>query len=121
MYSKLSELNRIPLRLVFERFCQVHEMTIQDLWPMFSKDSDGPGLYDIRNYLLHGKSLPNEGLDAFCVATENLKWTLERMLLTWLAWPLERTDISREVLEKRTIPLMNIPEKRNLLREIFNK
>ncbi len=79
LYSKLAELNRIPLQHAFERFCSDYAIELSDLWPLFP-NSDGIGLSNVRNKLIHGERFPDRMITALSVARDNLKWVLEESL-----------------------------------------
>ncbi len=120
IYQKLPELNRMPLRAVFDQYCKEIRTPLEDLWPMFADEKDMPGLYDIRNFLLHGRSLPSEMFDALWMATENLRWTLERILLSFLNWPVSRSEVSQKFLGRGATALKDFPREREMLGKFIN-
>jgi hypothetical protein len=92
MYVKIEELNRVPLRIVFERYISVLAVDLGDLWPVF----DGAGaLYQVRNRLVHGELITREELNALATATRHLRWVLERILLSELGWSVDQSNACR--------------------------
>jgi hypothetical protein len=117
--QKLSELNRIPLRVGFDQLARNLGVVIEDLWPVFS-NNDGPGLYDIRNRLIHGESFPKEAFSALVVAKEHLEWTLERLLLAILEWPVENSEVSPSFLQRNATGMTMLLDARTKLKELLN-
>lgn len=99
--SKLSELNRVALRTVFDDFCKNNSIDLSSLWPVFEKSDHKPGLSDIRNKLVHGDT--QEMLGFLSYAHEHLQYVLERVVCSLLDWPLERTEINSETLEREIV------------------
>lgn len=97
IYSKVDELNRVPLTAVFEEFCKKYSIPTEDLWP-FSDTHPKVGLIEIRNKLVHGEFKVVHDIDPLWLAGQHLRWTLERMLLSVLGWPTEKSTVSREQL-----------------------
>ena len=97
MYGKLDELNRIPLRLVFEEFCSEHKIDVSDLWPLY-KEGDFIGLSDIRNKLIHGDRISNEFIKMLSEAKSSLQYMIERILLTIMSYPVNNSDVSKRLL-----------------------
>ena len=108
MYAKLDELNRVPLRIVLDALCTQYHIELSDLWPLFVEGRREIGLADIRNMIIHGEPFVDRCLDAVMVATEHLKWTVERVLLGLLNWPAERTEISRNFLARVAYPMRKL-------------
>lgn len=89
--------DRVPIKELFKAFSARYDVKFDDLWPLFDK-ALGPSLYDIRNSIAHGEFLdPRKSIVVSC-AQENLNWTVERMLLTILEWPIERSKVTSEFL-----------------------
>lgn len=109
MYSKLDELNRVPLRAAFEELCRRHGIELGDLWPVFAETKDNVGLVDIRNMIIHGETLRDRHMDALWIATEHLRWTVERVVLALLKWPVERTEVSPDFLRRMAQPMIRLP------------
>ncbi len=99
VYEKLLELNRVSFSSAFDRFCQHFNVDLSDLWPVVDL-KDGISLADIRNKLIHGDILnPLEGR-ALISAKENLRWVVERSLLSVLGWHVANSKVSKEYVSK---------------------
>jgi hypothetical protein len=88
----------VSARVAFEKFCEQYGVNVSDLWPLFS-DAGGLGLASIRNKLIHGEGYRLEHFRGLLIAKQYLHWTLERMLLAILGWPLEKSYVSPEILD----------------------
>ena len=97
IYEKVPELNRFPFSYVFKKFCEHHSLDLDDLWPVVGKHADWP-LTEIRHRLVHGDPFVKRPPEALACAGAHLGWVVERMLLTTLGWPIERSNVSRENL-----------------------
>ena len=118
LQRKISELNRIPFRVGFDQFHKKLDVALDDLWPVFSNNGE-PGLYDIRNRLTHGESLPLEAHSALSVAKEHLEWTLERLLLAILGWPVDRSEVSSSCLHKIATGMKMLRDERTKLKGLL--
>jgi hypothetical protein len=118
IYAKMGELNRIPLRVAFDKFCENYRVGLDDLWDVFSTAA-GPSLYNIRNRLTHGESLPLEAYEALSVATEHLRWTLERILLSVLGWSVARSEVNRDFLARNATGITLLPRERKRLGDLL--
>ncbi len=94
IYCKIDELNRIPLRIIYDKFCSHYHLDTSDLWPIFGK-TNIVGLVDIRNRLIHGTKISNKFIHMLSVSTECLQYTVERMILKILNYSLDKTDVSK--------------------------
>jgi hypothetical protein len=88
---------RVSIKKLFSLFVQSRQIELGDLWPLFD-ETNGASLYKIRNAIAHGEYLPPQKVLAISYAAENLSWTLERMLLCVLGWPLEKSKVRPESL-----------------------
>ena len=88
---------RIPIKKLFEVFASTYSVKLDDLWPLFDNGS-GASLYDIRNAIAHGEFLNPGKFMALSYAQENLNWTVERILLAILRWPIEQSKVRPEFL-----------------------
>ena len=89
--------NKVPIKVLFKEFSARYDVKLDDLWPLFDGTS-GPSLYDIRNAIAHGEFLsPGRSIAVSC-AQENLNWTVERMLLAILGWPIAQSKVKSEYL-----------------------
>jgi hypothetical protein len=100
IYEKIRELNRFPFSAVFKTFCERYALDLSDLWPLTGVHADWP-LLEIRHRLVHGDPFEHRPVAALTCARQHLAWTVERMLLCVLGWPVERSNVSRESLSGR--------------------
>ncbi|MDA8418110.1 MAG: hypothetical protein M0Z90_03670 [Desulfobacteraceae bacterium] len=107
IYGKLNELNRIPLKEAFDKFCDTYSVNLNDLWPVFT-NSRGIGLVEVRNRLIHGIPLPHHVFEAAIIALGNLIITLERMILAVLSCDVKNTTVDPKYLADHTTYLINI-------------
>lgn len=97
LYDNLSALNRVALRRAFDRFIEkTVDLNLTDLWPVFSKD--GNGLLEIRNRIVHGDLDATRRVGALVVATDHLRWTLERIALSLLGWSIQASEVRPSLL-----------------------
>lgn len=121
IYEKLDELNRISLRTVWEDFCQTYKVEVKDLWPLFTQDGI-VGLSNIRNWLIHGEPIPEDCFGALMIACENLKWILERVIVTLLGWEVSRTEVDPQFLKRYADALLNdMSNEQKQITKIFEK
>ena len=97
MKQKLSELNRVSLGTAFEAFCKHYSVQLTDLWPVVKRDS-GVSLSDVRNMLVHGEHFGPDQYEALSFAQFHLRWTVERMILSVLTWPIDKSTVSPQFL-----------------------
>lgn len=97
---KLEELKRIPFGTAFVKLINNHSIRLDDLWPV-SNRRGGACLSDIRNMLAHGEVFDPTQSKSLMVATEHLRWTVERILLTLLGWDISRSYVRPEFLSTR--------------------
>jgi hypothetical protein len=96
-YEKLDELNRISFSTVFNKMCEEFCIELGDLWPLVDK-MDGVSLSDIRHKLVHGDIFNPPQYRALLAATKHLQWILERLILSILKWPIEKSNVCKEVI-----------------------
>lgn len=113
MKRKLSELNRVSFGSAFETFCQNFQVDLSDLWPV-ADSSEGISLMKIRNLLVHGEHFGPEQYKGMVVAREHLRWTVERMVLGVLHWPVDNSRVSSGYLA-----LMNAYSEWKVARSFF--
>ncbi|MGB7986430.1 MAG: hypothetical protein WCF54_14785 [Terracidiphilus sp.] len=70
-----------------------------DLWPL-TEASAGLSLSQIRNSIVHGSPIPDKNIRALSIATENLNWHLERIVLIALGWDVEKSAVSPHFLNR---------------------
>jgi hypothetical protein len=97
IYEKLRELNRFPFSSVFRKFCEDHSVNLSDLWPVIGPHEEWP-LLEIRHRLVHGDPFASCPEEALACAQSHLAWTVDRMLLCVLGWPIERSNVSSVAL-----------------------
>jgi hypothetical protein len=111
IYEKVRELNRFPFSHVFKKFCERYDVHLDDLWPVTGR-LDGWPLLEIRHRLVHGDPFRSRPQEALLCATEHLRWTAERMLLSVLGWPIERSNASPEHLARTEVTYRDWPGER---------
>lgn len=99
IYEKIRELNRFPFSHVFQNFCERYSLDLSDLWPLIGRPDAWP-LMEIRHRLVHGDPFASRPYEAMLCAREHLRWTVERMLLSLLGWPVARSNVSPESLHE---------------------
>ncbi|HVF49665.1 MAG TPA: hypothetical protein VNA19_06240 [Pyrinomonadaceae bacterium] len=100
IYEKIRELNRFPFSHVFRKFCRQYEVDLSDLWPVLGRPEEWP-LAEIRHRLIHGDPFASRPAESLVCAREHLRWTVARMLLTVLGWPVSRSRAGSEYLSAR--------------------
>jgi len=85
----------------FGFFQTIYNVDLADLWPLLDTSS-GTSLAQIRNRSIHGEYLNEASYRALTYAAHNLRWTLERMLLSVLGWSVGDTNVSRSFLPHLT-------------------
>lgn len=96
IYSKLQELNRVPMSKSIELLCSHYEVVIDDLWPISSTKAQS--LLDLRNKLVHGDMVDDKYINAIWCATNHLRWTIERIILAILEWDIEKSLVHPKIL-----------------------
>lgn len=97
IYEKMRELNRFPFSHVFKEFCARHALDLTDLWPIAGRADAWP-LMEIRHRFVHGDPFLNRPPEALACALRHLRWTVQRMILSALNWPIARSGVSAERL-----------------------
>ena len=100
LYENLSGLTRVSFRTAFQKFCEFYSVNLDDLWPVV-ESADGWSLAMIRNKLVHGEYFNRQQLKALLSASEHLRWTVERMILSILGWDVSRSEVSPDKLYYR--------------------
>jgi len=99
IYEKLPELNRFPFSSVFRKFCEHYSLDLSDLWPVAGKHAEWP-LMEVRHRLVHGDPFSSRPEKAMACAQTHLTWVVERMLLSVLGWPIKRSNVSGNFLQR---------------------
>ena len=101
----VQRVNHQPgLPKLFQKFAffeSNYKLDLTDLWPLLDRSS-GTSLAQIRNRSIHGEYLNEASYRALTYATHNLRWTLERMLLSVLRWPVANSNVSKSYLPHLT-------------------
>lgn len=100
IYEKIRELNRFPFSYNFEKFCEHYSLKLDDLWPVTGKHADWP-LTEIRHRLVHGDPFHHRPTEALACARAHLAIVVERMLLSVVGWPIERSNTFLDIIEPR--------------------
>lgn len=98
----LGQLNRVPFRTAFDSFCKHFDVDVIDLWAVVDR-KDGVSLADVRNKLIHGDSFNPLQERALISAKEQLRWVVERSVLSVLGWQVHKSKVSKEYLSKMTM------------------
>jgi hypothetical protein len=98
IYENLSALERISFGHAFRKFCEVYSVDLADLWPISGGGDKNWSLTFIRNRLVHGEAFPSYKIEALGVATEHVQWTLERLILGYFGWSINKSNVSRGYL-----------------------
>lgn len=115
MLNKLSNLNCYPMGKAFEMMTDTYNVDLHDLWPVYETGSKTKDLSWIRNELAHGRVIPFEKSSALVGAREHLKWTLDRLVLGFLGWPIEKSNVSKDFLSKNMACYCSLKEDRSVL------
>ena len=99
IYEKVPELNRFPFSFVFRKFCEHYSLDLGDLWPVTGKHAEWP-LMEVRHRLVHGDPFLSRPVEALACAEAHLGWAVERMLLCVLGWPIARSNVSADFLQR---------------------
>jgi hypothetical protein len=118
VYAKLEELNRIPARWAFDEMCRRIGVDLSDLWPTFD---NGPKttLSTIRNRLIHG-GFPERAFTGLGTALQHLQWTVERLLLALLGWPVDRSEVSPAFLRRQAAAMASLSQDRDELTRLLH-
>lgn len=106
LYDNLGGLNRVPLRRVVEQFIAHVQVDLTDLWPVFAGEGDGLGA--IRNKLVHGDLDSSTSAGTISIAAQHLTWTVERIVLTLLSWPIERSEVRKDLLARHAVDMQHL-------------
>lgn len=93
IYEKMPELNRIAFSTAFKKLCSDYNIDLSGLWPVIDR-KNGVTLSDIRNRLIHGDVLSLQEERSLVWAGLNLRWILERLILSILEWPIVDSRVS---------------------------
>jgi hypothetical protein len=94
-------LGQSTLRQKLAFFQSIYSVDLSDLWPLLDSSS-GASLAQIRNRSIHGEYLTETSYRALTYAAQNLRWTLERMLLSVFGWAVGNSKVSRSFLPHLT-------------------
>jgi hypothetical protein len=97
VYQKREELNRVAFGTVYRKCTESllkYGFHDDDLWPVVGL-SRGLSLAEIRNRIVHGVVFTPPQQEALFKSLIHLRWCVERMVLAFLEWPLERSLVGR--------------------------
>lgn len=100
--AKVNELRRVPFRTVADLLCDEYSISLDDLWPLHGRPSE-VSLTEIRHRIVHGGAFDRPQYQALIGAGEHMRWTVARVLLGVLGWPVERSQVSNEFLQNFTM------------------
>jgi len=100
--AKVNELRRVPFRTAADSLCQEYSITLDDLWPLHGRLPD-VSLTEIRNRIVHGGTFDRPQYRALIGAGEHMRWTVERVLLGVLKWPVKKSKVSNAFLQNFTL------------------
>lgn len=90
--------SRPKMRELFNKFIAKFGDHFADLWPLLWDPKGGSSLSDLRNAIVHGDTFSEEDFLALSYASENLTWTLQRILLLALNWKVDDSYASSRSL-----------------------
>lgn len=94
IYMNAFALHRIPLSVAFDEMCRYYSIDLTDLWSVNKRVNKEWSLTDIRNNLVHGEPFEQPRVFSLWTARENLRWTVERLILSVLGWETSRSKVS---------------------------
>jgi hypothetical protein len=98
VYRSRGGLKRFrPVKELFLFFNQHYTVNLDDLWPLFDRSAGVPSTH-IRNRVVHGEPLTSNEEYALIYATQSLRWTVERLLLAILGWPIAKSKVTSAFL-----------------------
>jgi len=100
IYNKICELNRFPFSYIFNKFIEDRGIAVDDLWPVDSESTKN-SLLNLRNKLVHGYILKDDYYDVLSIAEQNLEWLIKRIILSFLQWDIEKSQIKLQSIENR--------------------
>ena len=77
-----------------------HNIDLNDLWPIGKTDQKGTLTY-IRNQISHCFDREELYKNDLIMAREHLAWIIERLVLSLLGWPVEKSNVSKNFLSSR--------------------
>jgi hypothetical protein len=97
LYEKTGELNRVAFGTAYRKCTESlgkYGFHDDDLWPVVGS-SRGISLADIRNRIVHGVVFRPPQQEGLFKSLIHLRWCVERMILAFFEWPLERSLVGR--------------------------
>jgi hypothetical protein len=95
IYEHLRGGARVPIRHAFDEFVEEFNVDVTDLWPAFHGQSS---LVAIRNRLVHGNFESDHYSESLAIAGQHLRWTVERLSLAVVQWPVAKSEVSPSFL-----------------------
>lgn len=98
LLEMLPSLKRVSLKNAFNSYVR-DVLDLSDLWPVFGP-AEGATLNDVRNKLIHGDTFDEDRFSSLCHAMDNLDCIVKRLILFTLGWDIEKSNVSRKILQK---------------------
>ena len=117
LVGNLGSINCYPMGRIFEEMAKTYKVDLQDLWPIYDTDLKNSDLSWIRNQLIHGRVIPYEKYHALIGAKEHLKCTLERLILGFLGWSVEKSNVSKKFLANHMAYYCSLQQDRSNFQE----
>jgi len=115
MRAKLGELRRVPFSTAFESLCMTYAVNLSDLWPVLGRSGEMP-LSEIRNHIVHGSTLSWGQFLALGHARHHLRWTVERILLAVIGWPVAESKVRPDWLARNRTAMIELESSRRAMR-----
>lgn len=104
IYENVIGLQRRSFGNIFKSMLKFYNIDneVNDLWNI-TGEKDGWSISKIRNKLVHGVAFVEPKKHRHLeIAMENLRWTLNRLLLAILGWDVEKSNVSKTKLASKT-------------------
>ena len=105
-------LRRVPFAVALKKFCEKYAVNLDDLWPVVDNQRSEMSLTDIRNHLVHGRTLTTRQFHALIGAKQHMRWVVERSLLAIFGWPLERSKVRPDFLARNLSAMIELRQDR---------
>lgn len=94
IYEVSGGLQRVSFAGAYKEMCEYFSLDLSDLWSVSIRENKEWSLTDIRNNLVHGESLGQPKIFSLWTANANLRWTVERLILSVLGWEVSKSKVS---------------------------
>ena len=119
LYDKLGYINSLSMGSAFEIMTDTYQVDLHDLWPVYETGGMSKDLSWIRNQLSHGRVIAPEKASAIIGAGGHLRWTLERLILGFLGWPVEKSNVSKNFLSQNMACYCDLKEDRTDFKQLL--